>query len=65
MNTMSKFVRTAPSARLHSRRIVMISFVVPIAGRGDPGFSEPLKVGMEVMTPQGTVVHKTMRKEHH
>jgi len=43
----------------------MISFVVPIAGRGDPGFSEPLKVGMEVMTPQGTVVHKTMRKEHH
>jgi hypothetical protein len=33
-------------------------------GLGGPGFSEPLKVGMNVMTPQCPVVHKTKRKKH-
>ncbi len=31
---------------------------------GGPGFSEPLKVGMNVMTPQCPVVHKKHRKYH-
>lgn len=31
---------------------------------GGPGFSEPLKVGMNVLTPQCPVVHKTKRKKH-
>lgn len=31
---------------------------------GGPGFSEPLKVGMTVMTPQWPAVHKGKRKKH-
>jgi hypothetical protein len=34
-------------------------------GLGGPGFSEPLKVGMNVLTPQCPVVHKTKHKKHH
>ena len=34
-------------------------------GLGGPGFSEPLKVGMNVMTPQCPVVQKAKRKKHH
>ena len=32
---------------------------------GGPGFNEPLKVGMNVMTPQCPVVHKTRHKKNH
>lgn len=32
---------------------------------GGPGFSEPLKVGMNVMTPQCPIIHKTKRKKQH
>jgi hypothetical protein len=34
-------------------------------GLGGPGFSEPLKVGMNVMTPQCPAVHKSKRKKRH
>lgn len=34
-------------------------------GLGGPGFSEPLKVGMNVMTPQCPAVHKGKRKKRH
>ncbi len=33
-------------------------------GLGGPGFSEPLKVGMNVMTPQCPTVHKGKRHRH-
>jgi len=33
-------------------------------GLGGPGFSEPLKVGMNVLTPQCPVVGKTKGKKH-
>ncbi len=33
-------------------------------GLGGPGFGEPLKVGMNVMTPQCPVVQKTKSKKH-
>jgi hypothetical protein len=33
-------------------------------GLGGPGFSEPLKVGMNVTTPQCPIVHKTKHKKH-
>jgi hypothetical protein len=33
-------------------------------GLGGPGFGEPLKVGMNVMTPQCPVVVKAKRKKH-
>ena len=34
-------------------------------GLGGPGFSEPLKVGMNVMTPQCPVVKKAKHKKRH
>ena len=36
-----------------------------VLGLGGPGFSEPLKVGMNVMTPQCPIVHKGKRKKQH
>jgi hypothetical protein len=34
-------------------------------GRDGPGFSDPLKVGMNATTSQCPVIHKTKRNKHH